>query len=107
MRGNWYCMPNPEAYLPRVSARRSGHAAAHLVYYDAGEPGRWSQPARMSKARPDVAFSRPPSARHGGGREIGHLGGKIGSIALMHEMQDRHRRVARFGETTPNIDIPP
>jgi len=89
------------------SARRSGHAAAHLVYDDAGEPRRRSQPARMSKAGSNIALSRPPSARHGGRREIGHLGGKIGGIALMNEVEDRHRRVARLGETTADIDVAP
>src|SRR6266700_1099063 len=85
------------------SARRGGHPAAELVNDDTRKPRRRGQPARMSKARPDVAFSRLPAPRHGGGGEVGHLGGKIGGVAFMHEVEDRHCRVARFGETTADI----
>ena len=82
-----------------------GYPATELMNDDARET-RWRrQPARMGKARRHVAFPRFPSARYRTRRKIPHLGCEIRSAALVDEVQDRHRRVARLGKTTANLDV--
>jgi hypothetical protein len=59
----------------------------------------------MGEARCHVTFPRFPSARHSGRREILHFGWEIRTIPLVHEVQDRHRRIARFRKTTAYLDV--
>jgi hypothetical protein len=84
---------------------RSGYPAADLVNDDARETRRRRQPARMRKARCHVTLPRFPSARYRTRRKIPHLGSEIRSAALMHEVQDSHRRAARLGKTPANLDV--
>ena len=67
-----------------VSPWRRYHPTADLVNDDTRKPRRRGEPARMSKARCDVAFPRLPSPHYRGRREIGHLGSKVGGVALMN-----------------------
>ena len=85
--------------------RWGSYPATDLMNDDARETRRRRQPARMGKARRHVAFPSFPSARYRTRREIPHFGCEIGSAALVHKVQDRHCRVARFGKTTANLDV--
>ena len=85
--------------------RRGGYPAAELVNDNARKTRRRSQPARMRKARRDVAFACFPSARYRAGRKIPHLDCEIGSAALMYEVQDRHCRCTRLGKASADLDV--
>src|SRR5215469_2091371 len=87
------------------SVRRGRRAAANLMDDYSRQAGRRRQPARMRQARCDIVLARSPPPRNSGRREIGRLDREIGRVHLVYEVEDRHRRVARFGETATDLDI--
>src|SRR5947208_5594252 len=59
----------------------------------------------MRQARGYVASSCLPAPRHSARREILHLGGEVRRIALVNEVQDRHRCIAALGKAPANLDV--
>src|SRR5262249_43030160 len=88
-----------------LSVRRGSKPVAGLVDDHAREARRRRQPARMREARRRVTFSPLSSSRHRGPGQNPHPCCEIGTIALVYEVEDRHRRVARLSQTPVNLDV--